>query len=192
MGQATEDVKTKNVVNGVNVDELLGTIASIKSAPVIGDFKFKASNKWINGGLNRTTINKFYGAQKKLSHKEPFELDADEPPLLLGEDQGPNPVEYALTALAACVTTSIVYHAAAKGIKLNSVESKLEGDIDLRGFLGMSKDVSPGYKEIRMNFKIDSDASPDQLKELIEYAPSLSPVFSTITRAVPVSVKLAD
>ena len=192
MGQATEDVKTKNIVNGVNVDELLGTIASIKSAPVIGDFKFKASNKWINGGLNRTTINKFYGAQKELSHKEPFELDADEPPLLLGKDQGPNPVEYALTALAACVTTSIVYHAAAKGIKLKSVESKLEGDIDLRGFLGISKDVSPGYKEIRMNFKIESDAPAEQLKELIEFAPSLSPVFNTITRAVPVKVKLVD
>jgi uncharacterized OsmC-like protein len=192
MGQATEDVKTKNIVNGVNVDELLGTIASIKSAPVIGDFKFKASNKWINGGLNRTTINKFYGAQKELSHKEPFELDADEPPLLLGEDQGPNPVEYALTALAACVTTSIVYHAAAKGIKLKSVESKLEGDIDLRGFLGISKEVSPGYKEIRMNFKIESDAPAEQLKELIGFAPSLSPVFNTITRAVPVKVKLLD
>jgi uncharacterized OsmC-like protein len=192
MGQATEDVKTKNIVNGVNVDELLGTIASIKSAPVIGDFKFKASNKWINGGLNRTTINKFYGAQKELSHKEPFELDADEPPLLLGEDQGPNPVEYALTALAACVTTSIVYHAAAKGIKLKSVESKLEGDIDLRGFLGISKEVSPGYKEIRMNFKIESDAPTEQLKELIGFAPSLSPVFNTITRAVPVKVKLLD
>jgi uncharacterized OsmC-like protein len=192
MGQATEDVKTKNIVNGVNVDELLGTIASIKSAPVIGDFKFKASNKWINGGLNRTTINKFYGAQKELSHKEPFELDADEPPLLLGEDQGPNPVEYALTALAACVTTSIVYHAAAKGIKLKSVESKLEGDIDLRGFLGISKDVSPGFKEIRMNFKIESDAPAEQLKELIEFAPPLSPVFNTITRAVPVKVKLVD
>jgi len=192
MGQATEDLKTKNIVNGVNVDELLGTIASIKSAPVIGDFKFKASNKWINGGLNRTTINKFYGAQKELSHKKPFELDADEPPLLLGEDQGPNPVEYALTALAACVTTSIVYHAAAKGIKLKSVESKLEGDIDLRGFLGISKDVSPGYKEIRMNFKIESDAPAEQMKELIEFAPSLSPVFNTITRAVPVKVKLVD
>jgi len=192
MGQATDDVKTKNIVNGVNVDELLGTIASIKSAPVIGDFKFKASNKWINGGLNRTTINKFYGAQKELSHKEPFELDADEPPLLLGEDQGPNPVEYALTALAACVTTSIVYHAAAKGIKLKSVESKLEGDIDLRGFLGISKEVSPGYKEIRMNFKIESDAPAEQLKELIGFAPSLSPVFNTITRAVPVKVKLLD
>jgi hypothetical protein len=83
MGQATEDVKTKNIFNGLNVDELLGTIASIKSPPIIGDFKFIASNKWVNGGLNRTTINKFYGAQNELSHKEPFELDADEPPLLL-------------------------------------------------------------------------------------------------------------
>jgi uncharacterized OsmC-like protein len=94
--------------------------------------------------------------------------------------------------LASCVTTSIVYHAAAKGIKLNLVESQLEGDIDLRGFLGLSKDVSPGYKEIRMNFKIESDAPAEQLKEPIEFAPSLSPVFRTITGAVPVSVKLVD
>jgi len=180
------------IINGVKVDELFGTINAIKEMPGIAKFKFRAANKWVNGGLNRTTINKFYGAQKELSHKEPFELDADEPPLLLGEDQGPNPVEYALTALAACVTTSIVYHAAAKGIKLKSVESKLEGDIDLRGFLGISKEVSPGYKEIRMNFKIESDAPAEQLKELIEFAPSLSPVFNTITRAVPVKVKLVD
>ncbi len=190
MGQAAKKDSSKNIINGVNVDELFGTIDAIKSAPVVGAFKFKATNKWINGGLNRTTIKNFYGTQKDLSHKQTFELDADEPPLLLGEDQGPNPVEYALTALASCVTTSIVYHAAAKGIKLRSVESKLEGDIDLRGFLGISEDVSPGYKEIRMNFKIDSDASPEQLKELMEYAPKLSPVFSTITRAVPVKVGL--
>jgi uncharacterized OsmC-like protein len=101
-------------------------------------------------------------------------------------------VEYALIALAACVATSIVYHAAAKGIKLKSVESKLEGDINLRGFLGISKEVTPGYKEIRMNFKIESDAQVEQLKELIEFAPSLSPVFNTFTRDVPVKVKLVD
>lgn len=190
MGQAAKKDSSKNIINGVNVDELFGTIDAIKSAPVVGAFKFKATNKWVNGGLNRTTIKNFYGTQKDLSHKQTFELDADEPPLLLGEDQGPNPVEYALTALASCVTTSIVYHAAAKGIKLRSVESKLEGDIDLRGFLGISEDVSPGYKEIRMNFKIDSDASPEQLKELMEYGPKHSPVFSTITRAVPVKVGL--
>ena len=99
-------------------------------------------------------------------------------------------MEYALTALASCVTTSIIYHAAAKGIKLRSVESRLEGDIDLRGFLGISEDVSPGYKEIRINFKIDSDASPEQLKELMDFAPKHSPVFSTIARAVPVKVGL--
>ncbi|KPJ78272.1 MAG: osmotically inducible protein C [Deltaproteobacteria bacterium SG8_13] len=179
-----------SVVNGVNVDELFGTIDAIKSAPVIGKFKFKAGNKWINGGLNRTTIQNFYGAQKELSHKQPFVLDADEPPLLLGEDQGPNPVEYALTALAACVTTSIVYHAAAKGIELRSVESRLEGDIDLRGFLGISEDVSPGYEEIRMVFKIDSGAPAEAIDELIRFAPNLSPVYRTITGKVPVSVKL--
>ena len=181
-----------NIINGVKVDELFKTIDAIKEMPGIAKFKFKASNKWVGGGLNRTQINNFYGTEKELSHKEPFELEADEPPLLLGEDKGPNPVEYALTALASCVTTSIVYHAAAKGIKLNSVESKLEGDIDLRGFLGLSKDVSPGYSAIRMNFKIDSDAPAEKIKELIEFAPALSPVYRTITGAVPVSVNLVD
>lgn len=190
MGQAAKNIETNNVVNGVKVDELFGTIDTIKSSPVIGEFKFKANNKWVNGGLNRTTIKNFYGTQKDLSHKQPFVLDADEPPLLLGEDQGPNPVEYALTALAACVTTTIVYHAAAKGIELRSVESRLEGDIDLRGFLGISKDVSPGYKEIRMVFNIESDAPAEDIKELIELAPNLSPVYRTITGALPVSVQL--
>ena len=110
--------------------------------------------------------------------------------MLLGEDKGPNPVEYALTALAACVTTSLVYHAAAKGIKLNAVESRLEGDIDLRGFLGLSKDVPKGYKEIRIYFKIDADVPDEQLEELVQLGPTYSPVFDTITRAVPVSVQL--
>jgi uncharacterized OsmC-like protein len=192
MEQASSNVETKNVVNGVNVDELFGTIDAVKETPAIGEFRFKANNKWVNGGLNKTKIDDFYGTQKDLSHKKPFLLEADEPPLLLGEDQGPNPVEYALTALAACVTTSIVYHAAARGIELKSVESKLEGDIDLRGFLGISEEVSPGYKGIRMNFKIDSDAPAEQLRELMKFAPNHSPVYRTITGAVPVSVNLEE
>jgi uncharacterized OsmC-like protein len=180
----------KKGLNGVDVDKLFETINAIKNAPVIAKFKFRANNKWIKGGHNRTTIKNFYGTQKDHVHDKPFELDADEPPLLLGEDNGPNPVEYALTALAACVTTSIVYHAAAKGIKLNAVESRLEGDIDLRGFLGLSKDVPRGYKEIRMYFKIDADVPDDKLQELVQLGPTYSPVFDTITRAVPVSVQL--
>ena len=167
MKQTAEKIKRREPVNGVDVDKLFETIDAIKSTPVIATFKFKANNKWFKGGHNRTYIKNFYGAQKNNPHNKPFELDADEPPLLLGADIGPNPVEYALTALAACVTTSIVYHAAAKGIKLNSVESRLEGDIDLQGFLGLSKEVPRGYKEIRMFFKIDADAPDEKLEEIV-------------------------
>ena len=185
-----KNIETKTVVNGVNVDELFGTIDAVKKAPVIAKFKFRAENQWVDGGHNRTTLKNFYGTQQDHEHKEPFVLDADEPPLLLGRDIGPNPVEYALTALAACVTTSIVYHAAAKGVTIRSMESRLEGDIDLQGFLGLKDDVPRGYKEIRMYVNIDADAPPEKLQEIVQLGPTYSPVFDTITRAVPVTVKL--
>ena len=192
MEKAAKKIETKKAVNGVDVDELFGTIDAIKKAPVIAKFKFSASNKWMGGGHNRTTVKNFYGTQQDHERKEPFVLDADEPPLLLGRDLGPNPVEYALTALAACVTSSIVYHAAAKGIAIRSMESRLEGDIDLQGFLGIRDDVPKGYKEIRMFVKIDADAPPEMLEEIVQLGPTYSPVFDTITRAVPVSVKLEN
>ena len=180
----------QKVINGVNVDELFGTINAVKDAPVIAKFKFRANNKWMGGGHNRTTSNNYYGTQQEHGREKPFELDADEPPLLLGKDMGPNPVEYALTALAACVTTSIVYHAAAKGVMIKSMESRLEGDIDLQGFLGIKDDVPRGYKEIRMFVKIDADAPPEKLQEIVNLGPTYSPVYDTITRAVPVSVQI--
>jgi uncharacterized OsmC-like protein len=192
MEQATKKTEPRNSVNGVNVDDLFGTIDAVKNTPVIAKFKFRAENQWIDGGHNRTTIKHFYGTQQDHKHKEPFVLDADEPPLLLGRDLGPNPVEYVLTALAACVTTSIVYHAAAKGVAIRSMESRLEGDIDLQGFLGIRNDVPRGFKDIRMFVKIDADAPPEKLDEIIQLGPTYSPVFDTITRAVPVSVKLEN
>jgi uncharacterized OsmC-like protein len=190
MEQAAKNTEANNVVNGVNVDELFGTINAIKKAPVIAKFKFRASNEWMGGGHNRTTIRNFYGTQQEHERKEPFVLDADEPPLLLGRDIGPNPVEYALTALAGCVTSAIVYHAAAKGVVIRSMESRLEGDIDLQGFLGIRDDVPRGYKEIRMFVKIDADAPPEKLEEIVQLGPTYSPVFDTITRAVPVKVQV--
>jgi len=190
MEQAAKSTEANNVVNGVNVDELFGTINAIKKAPVIAKFKFRASNEWMGGGHNRTTIRNFYGTQQEHERKEPFVLDADEPPLLLGRDLGPNPVEYALTALAGCVTSAIVYHAAAKGVVIRSMESRLEGDIDLQGFLGIRGDVPRGYKEIRMVVKIDADAPPEKLEEIVQLGPTYSPVFDTITRAVPVKVQM--
>lgn len=190
MEQATKNKGANSIVNGVNVDELFGTIDAVKKSPVIATFKFRAENQWIDGGHNRTTLKNFYGIQQDHQHKKPFVLEADEPPMLLGKDLGPNPVEYALTALAACVTTSIVYHAAAKGVTIRSMESRLEGDIDLQGFLGLKDDVPRGYKEIRMRVKIDADAPLEKLEEIVQLGPTYSPVFDTITRAVPVSVQL--
>jgi len=188
--QQTAEKQKPSILNGVNVDQLFGNIDAIKNAPVLGKFKFRANNKWINGGHNHTTIKNFHGVQQEHDHASPFELDADEPPLLLGEDIGPNPVEYALTALAACVTTALVYHAAAKGIKLNSVESRLEGDIDLRGFLGISDKVRRGYDNVRIYYKIDADVPDEELEELVQMGCKYSPVFDTFTNPVNVTAQL--
>ena len=191
MESTARKMGNSQAVNGVNVEELFGTIEAVKKAPVIAKFRFRAQNQWMDGGHNRTTIKNFYGTQQDHERKEPFVLDADEPPLLLGRDLGPNPVEYALTALAACVTTSIVYHAAAKGVTIHSMETRLEGDIDLQGFLGIRDDVPRGYQEIRMVVDIDADAPPEKLEEIVQLGPTYSPVYDTITRAVPVSITLA-
>ena len=189
MQQTTEKQKPSSL-NGVNVDQLFANIDAIKTTPALGKFKFRADNKWINGGLNQTTIKSFHGVQQENDHANPFELNADEPPLLLGEDKGPNPVEYALTALVACITTSMVYHAAAKGIKLNAVESRLEGDIDLRGFLGISDDIRRGYDNVRIYYKIDADVPNEQLEELIQMGTKYSPMFDTFTNPVTVTAQL--
>ena len=132
----------------------------------------------------------FHGALKDHPHEKPFELIADEPEVLLGDDRGPNPVEYLLTALAGCLTSSLVYHAAAKGIHLRGVESRLEGDLDLRGFLGISNDVPVGYEQVRVYFKIDADISEEEKLELIEMAQAYSPVFNTVSKPTTVKVQL--
>jgi len=178
------------IVNGVNVTELFNTIEAIKGKPDIAQFKFRATNKWINGTHCRATIEDFYGALKEDNSRPPVDYDMDEPPVLLGNNEGRNPVEYLLVALSGCLTTSLVAHASAKGIKLQGVQSRYEGDIDLRGFLGLSEDVPVGYQNIRVYFKIDADVSDEQKEEMVRMAQKYSPVFNTITKSAPVSVHL--
>jgi uncharacterized OsmC-like protein len=181
----------QKMVNGVNLDQLFSTINAIKETPELAKFKFRTSNKWIDGGHNRSTIKDFYGAgQEDESRKAPFVLDNDEPVILLGNDNGANPVEFLLHALAGCLTTSLVYHASAQGIKIDEVESQFEGDLDLRGFLGLSDRVRNGYESIRVTFKIKADATEEKLKELIQLAQNRSPVFDIVSNPVPVSVQL--
>lgn len=178
-------------LNGVAVDKLYETIEQIKATPHLGSFKFRSRNRWVEGGRNQSTILNIYGAgEEQPARSEPFVLDADEPALLLGTDTAPNPVEFLLHALTACVTTSLVYHAAAKGIRIESVESRTEGDIDLRGFLGIDPTVPKGFQNIRIAFKIKADVPDEQLEELCRLGPTFSPVHDTVTRAVNVSVNL--
>ena len=180
-------VTTPSTINGVNVEQLGANISAIQGEAGLAKFQFRATNTWINGGHNRTTIKEFYGVGKEdATRTEPFVLDADEPPVLLGEDHGANPVEFVLHALASCLTTSMVYHAATRGIKIDSIESRLEGNLDLRGFLGISPDVRPGYKNLKVNFTVKSDATSETLQELTKY----SPVFDIVTNPVPVAISV--
>ena len=180
-------VTTPSTMNGVKVEQLGANISAIQGNTELAKFQFRATNTWINGGHNRTTIKEFYGVgQEDTTRTEPFVLDADEPPVLLGEDHGANPVEFVLHALASCLTTSMVYHAAARGITIDSIESRLEGDLDLRGFLGLSKDVRPGYENLRVQFTVKSDAPAETLRELTKH----SPVFDIVTNPVPVTISV--
>jgi uncharacterized OsmC-like protein len=177
-------------LNGINVDELFSTIELIKKKPEIAQFKFRATSEWVDGTHNRATISDFYGAGQEDNSREPIVFEIDEPPVLLGKNRGINPVEYLLIALSGCLTTSLIAHGSAKGIEIRKVESRYEGDLDLRGFLGISEDVPVGYQNIRVYFKIDADVSEEQKEELIKIAQKHSPVFNSIAKPVPVTVQL--
>ena len=180
----------KREVNGVNITQIFDTITLIKEKPEIAQFKFRVTNKWINGTYNRATIKDFYGAGQEDNTRSPIVFEIDEPPVLCGNNLGANPVEYLLVALSGCLTTSLIAHSAAKEIEIMGVESRFEGDLDLRGFLGISEDVPVGYQNISVYFKIDADLDEDKKNELIEMAKKYSPVFNSITKTVPVTVQL--
>jgi len=190
MGKETVNMTELRLVNGILVDQIFQTIELVKENPELALFKFRAQNTWVEGTHNRATVKDFYGALLEDDSREPLVFEMDEPRVLLGEDLGANPVEYLLVALSGCLTTSLVAHAAARGISLKKVSSRYEGDIDLRGFLGLSEEVPVGFQTIRVYFTIDADIPEAKKEELVKMAQKYSPVFNTITRATPVSVHL--
>jgi uncharacterized OsmC-like protein len=174
--------------NGVDANRLQETVLAVKTAPELGRFKFQIKNQWIDAGENRSEVKSFYGCGGVLEHNTAFHLVADEPDILLGSDKGANPVEHLLHALVSCVTTSMVYHAAARGIPIEQVESSLEGDLDLRGFLDLDAAIRKGYQQIRIKLRIKADVSDEQLRELGDLGPLFSPVYDSLSNGVPISV----
>ena len=182
----TQPAKANKIVNGVDVTALVETIRAVQNQPDLADFKFRVNNEWQDGSQNRASTKGFYGTGQEISHAQPFEFKADEPPVLLGKGEGANPVEYLLTALSSCMTTTLAYHAAANGIEIEGIESNYEGDIDLHGFLDLDPKVRKGFKEIRAQFKVKSEADREKLAELVKK----SPVFDIVTNPTPVKVSI--
>jgi uncharacterized OsmC-like protein len=179
--------KTNTTRNGLNLEQMVETIGAIEQNPSIAQFEFRASNQWINGGENRSTIKGFFGAcAEDESRKVSFEFTSGEPPVLLGNNEGANPVEYLLHALAGCVTTTTVLHAAARGITIHKLSTELKGNIDLQGFLGIDESVPVGYESIQIKMHIEANCSDEDIDELIGFAKDHSPVCNTVCKPVPV------
>ncbi len=159
---------TRAPLNGVNTPVLFATINAVKATPALAKFQFRASNRWVSGTFSETRV--------------------ESSNVLVGEDRAPTPIEFLLHALATCITAGIGNIAAARGITLTSVQSTIEGDIDLQGILGLSKTVRNGYERIRINFDIAGDAPPEKLREIVEQSRARSAVFDVLTNGVPVDV----
>jgi uncharacterized OsmC-like protein len=185
--QVTNEATAPTYVNGVNLDTLKGTVNAIQEDPGLGVCHFRATNQWVDGAHNRSTVTGFYGARQEIAHKQTFQMVADEPAILAGNDDGANPVEHLLHALASCITTSMVAHAAVRGIDIQEMESELEGDIDLNGFIGLNSETPKGFTRIRANYRVKAAAEDiETIKSLV----SFSPVMNTLVSGVPVEVSV--
>ncbi len=177
-------------LNGVDTPTLINTINFVAGQPDLAEFQFRAANEWIQGTHSRTSMSGFFGAGGEQTHVKSHFADGDHPTVLCGADHAPTPVEWLLHALATCLTAGIGNIAAARGIKLHKVRSFVEGDIDLRGILGISDEVRNGYRNIAIRFEIEGDAPPEKLQQILDQARDRSAVFDVLTKGVPVAVEM--
>ena len=192
MAEAVAENKSRERVpmNGVDTPTLFATINAVRAQPDLAKFQFTATNQWIAGTHSRSRIELFSGAGTDHKHAGDMQFDADHPAVLVGRDSAPTPVEFLLHAIAACITAGIGNIAAARGVKLTSVESRVEGDIDLQGILGLSDQVRNGFQRMRVNFKITGEASPEKLREIVEQSKARSAVYDVLTNGMPVEISI--
>jgi uncharacterized OsmC-like protein len=190
MSEATLDRPARGPLNGVDTPALFATIDAVDNQRELAAFRFRATTTWQSGTHSRSSIKSFYGAGSELEHVREFVLDADHPQVLVGNDNGPLPVELVLAGLGSCLTAGIGNIAAARGITLHEVESTIEGELDIQGILGLSDQVRNGYERIRVDFKIRGDAPEETLRKIVEQSRSRSAVFDIITNSVPVEINV--
>jgi uncharacterized OsmC-like protein len=181
---------TNNINNGVNVDALLGAREALTEAPAAAQFNWRANCTWVNGTHSNTSIEKYFGLGEEQSHRKVFTFDADHPEIFASEDNGITPPEYLLVGLASCLTAGIASVAQNRGIQLNSVTSFVEGNLDIQGILGIDSDVRNGFSNINVHFKIDADASEEDIAAIVAQSQKRSAAFDNITNPTNVTVKV--
>jgi uncharacterized OsmC-like protein len=179
------------LVNGVNVEALLGAKEALSQAPEAAEFKWRATCHWVNGTHSRSTVVGFAGLGEEHNHRTSFEFEADHPEVFASEDHGATPVEIVLTGLASCLTAGVAAVAAFREIPLRSVTASLEGDMNILGILGADPDVRNGFREIRVHFDVDADASPEDIRALVAQSQKRSAVFDILTNPTPIVVTTA-
>lgn len=188
--QARKPARTPVALNGIDTPTLLATINAVGAQPALANFQFRNTNEWLSGTHSRSKMQGFFGAGGEHSHKATYTAEGDHPGVLCGTDNAPTPVEWLLHALAACLTAGIGNIAAARGVRLTRVRSTIEGNIDLRGILGLSDEVRNGYQNVNVNFEIEGDAPPETLRKIVEQSRARSAVFDVLTKGVPVSINI--
>ena len=177
----------KQTTNGVDVGQILDVIGAIEADPGYAKFQFRATNQWIDGARSRSRIKDFFaGNAEDTTRNEAFTLDADEPAIAAGQNRAPNPMEHLLHSLATCLTGTLVYHAAVRGIEIKAVDSSYTGDMDVRGLFGLSDDVRRGFSKVTVDMRVKSDTTAEELTELALY----SPVYDVVSRSLPVEFTL--
>jgi uncharacterized OsmC-like protein len=174
--------------NGVDTTTLFATIGAVRQQPELAQFRFRAVNDWVRGTHSEGRFPGFHGAGQEHVHRTDTVVHADHPVVLVGDDHGPTPAELLLNALASCLVAGVGNIAAARGIELDSVRCTVEGDIDLRGILGIDDGVRNGYQDIRVTFEVDGDGSAEQLGELVAQSRARSAVFDVLTHGTAVTV----
>lgn len=181
------ETTTNAELNGIDLEAVDQTVKALRENPKLAESRFQITNNWISGGKSCTTVSSFFSGGAETRHSQDFKINADEPPALGGTDTSPNPVEHLLNALAGCITTTLVAHAAIRGIEIEAIESSLEGELDLNGFLGLNPETPKGYQKIRMDIKVKTaDENLDKLRGFAQF----SPVYSTLTNGTPVEINI--
>ena len=176
-------------LNGVDVDQLTEAVETMSEDPSVAQFHFRAETEWTDGLQSVTSIDEFEQAGERIRTRE-FHVEGDEPEQILGERSAPNAVELLLAALGSCLTVGYAAHAAAMEIELDELRFEMDGDVDLRGFLGVSEDVRAGYDEVTCTAHVEADASEEELAELRERVETTSPLMDNVANRVSLETDL--